>query len=126
MRFKKIHEDTRGEIAVVLDILPGDRELTIFTTNKGYARGGCVHRHNGEACVVIKGAILYVIGNNEPLNLSCGDTCYIEPNTPHYFIALTNETVVLEWGATEEEKKERDPQFRHIVDTINENMGASS
>ena len=59
MKFEKIHEDMRGEIAVVLDLLPDGRELTLFTTRKGYARGGCIHRKSGESCVVIKGEIKY-------------------------------------------------------------------
>lgn len=120
MRFIKIHEDLRGEIGLVIDTLPEGRELTIFTTKKGYARGGCIHRESKETCIVIKGSIKYYIGDNCFLTLSQGDTCYIEPNTPHYFIALTDETVVMEWGPKPWEKKERHQQMRKVVDYINE------
>ena len=119
MKFEKIHEDMRGEIALVLDVLPDGRELTLFTTRKGCARGGCVHRKSGENCVVIKGDIKYWIGDKEPIIMFEGDTCYIEPNTPHYFVALTD-TVVIEWGALPEEKKEKYPPTRAVVDKINE------
>ena len=123
MKFEKIHEDMRGEIALVLDLLPDGRELTLFTTRKGYARGGCIHRKSGESCVVIKGEIKYWIGDKEPVTMMRGDTCYIEAGTPHYFIALTDETVVMEWGALPEEKKEKYPPSRMLVDRINVEAG---
>jgi len=119
LKFENIHEDQRGEIALVLDLLPDGREVTLFTTSKGYARGGCVHRESGESCVVIKGDIKYWIGDAEPITMSRGDTCYIKPGVPHYFVALTD-TVVIEWGALPWEKKERDISARKIVDKINE------
>jgi len=123
LKFEKIHEDVRGEIALILDLLPDGRELTLFTTEKGFARGGCIHRKNGESCVVIKGKIKYWIGDNPPITMSRGDTCYVEAGTPHYFVALTKETVVIEWGALPEEKKEKHPPSRFIVDNINKKRG---
>jgi len=120
MRFEKIHEDARGEIYLVLDALREGRELTILTTNMGYARGGCVHKENGETCVVIKGKIRYWIGDSEPVTLGVGDTCYIKSDTPHYFVALTDGTIVIEWGATPDEKKEKHQPTRAKVDKINE------
>jgi len=119
LKFEKIHEDNRGEIYLVLDALREGRELTLFTTRNGYARGGCIHRKSGESCVVIKGEIKYWIGDNTPIIMSRGDTCYIEAGVPHYFVALTDETVVMEWGALPEEKKEKYPSSRFIVDIIN-------
>ena len=119
LKFEKIHEDYRGEIYLVLDVLKEGRELTLFTTKKRYARGGCIHRLNGEYCVVIKGKIKYLIGDKPPLILSEGETCYIEPGTPHFFISLSDDCVVMEWGAMPEEKKERDPDARAIVEHIN-------
>lgn len=119
MKFEKIHEDVRGEIYLILEALQEGRELTLFTTHKGYARGGCIHRKSGENCVVIKGVIKYWIGDKEPIIMTQGSTCYIEPNMSHYFVALTDETVVMEWGALPEEKKEKHPPSRVLVDNIN-------
>ena len=120
MKFVKIHEDMRGEIALVLDVLPDGREVTIFTTKKGYARGGCIHRESDEDCAVIVGEIEYWIGSEKPVILVRGDACCIKANTPHYFTALTD-TVVMEWGALPWEKKEKYPPSRKLVDNINLN-----
>ena len=119
LTFEKIHEDDRGEIYVVIGALPEGRELTLFTTRKGYARGGCIHKKSGENYSIIKGEIKYWIGNQEPVTMSRGDTYYIEACTPHYFVALTDETVVIEWGPVPEEKKEKYQIMRIQVDRIN-------
>ena len=79
MKFEKIHEDNRGEIYLVLDALQEGRELTLFTTRNGYARGGCIHRKSGESCVVIKGEIKYWIGDKDPIIMSLGDTSSTGP-----------------------------------------------
>ena len=98
MKLEKIHEDKRGEIYLVTEALPEDRELTLFTTKKGYARGGCVHQESGEDAVVISGTVKYFVEGREAETLSRGDSIHIPHNTPHYFVALTPETTVLEWG----------------------------
>jgi len=119
MRLEKIHEDKRGEIFLGMGLLPEDRELTLFTTKKGYARGGCVHKESGENAVVIAGSIRYFVEGRAPATLSRGDTIHIPPDTPHYFIALTPETIMMEWGPKPWEKKDRHPVWRSYVDHIN-------
>jgi len=119
MKLEKIHEDKRGEIHLVTGLLPEDRELTVFTTMYGYARGGCVHKESDEDAVVIAGSIKYFVEGRAPATLSRGDTIHIPPDTPHYFIALTPETIMIEWGPRPWEKKEKHPLWRSYVDIIN-------
>ena len=44
---------------------------------------------------------------------------FIPRNTPHYFIAL-EDSIILEWGATPEEKINKHKEFRKMVDDIND------
>jgi len=116
LNLERIHKDERGEI----DLLKGMMrypEITLFTTKKGFARGGCIHRVNGEFNVVLEGEIRYFIGEKEVL-MKVGDSVTIPKNTPHYFIALTD-SLVAEWGCEPEEKVEKHKEFREIVDKIN-------
>ena len=120
MKLSTIHEDNRGSINLLLDDLRCYDEVTVFKTNRGYARGGCIHKLNDEFCVVIEGMILYQIGIKEEL-LYPGDSIVIPKKTPHYFESLTD-SVVLEWGATPAEKKEKHTAFRRKVDKINDTV----
>ena len=116
MTFSKIHEDERGEI-YILEGLSSYPEATIFFTKAGYARGGCIHRKSVEFNVVIEGKIRYNV-NGIMHRYSDGQTILIPPSSPHYFISETD-SIVLEWGATIEEKKEKHEEFRGEVDSIN-------
>lgn len=118
MEFRRVHKDKRGEIYVIEDVLPGDREITLLTTKRGYARGGCVHRYNDELFMLFSGRVSYKIGNEDDRIVEAGEIIEILAGSPHYFKALID-TVAVEWGATIHEKKEYDPPFRRIVDEIN-------
>jgi len=120
MRLEKIHEDKRGEIHLITGLLPEDRELTLFTTKKGYARGGCVHKESAEDAVVIAGSVQYYVEGERARTLSRGDAIHIPPGTPHFFLALMPETIVMEWGPKPWEKKEHHPLWRSHVNKINE------
>ena len=122
MKFEHIHTDDRGSIQALVgaELLPAE-EVTIFTTNKDYARGGCIHRESEEHICVLQGSIYFVIKGEEDLAtivLKCGQSYTIPPNTPHYFCSITD-SVVMEWGPKIEEKGERDVKFRNVVDAIN-------
>lgn len=121
MEVKKIHEDARGEIwAIPYD---KDKEITIFTTYKGYARGGCIHRKNDECFVVVKGYIEYYVGGRKlSLPYHAGEGGIVPKKKPHYFIAQ-EESIVMEWGATIKEKNTKYKRFRKIVEEINLNLG---
>lgn len=123
MKLKQIHKDFRGTIDIIngLDKYP---EVTVFKTKAEHARGGCIHKDNEEFVCVIEGIIEYYSGE-ERRRLFPGDSFHIPKNTPHYFISMTDSTV-LEWGATEEEKQEKHDKFRRIVDEINSRKLASS
>jgi hypothetical protein len=116
MKLTKIHEDERGEIWL-LEGFEKYPEVTLFKTNAGYARGGCIHNINDEFTCVLEGDIVYFNGNDREF-LTPGCNTIILKGTPHYYISVTD-SVVLEWGATPEEKKEKHPQFREIVNKIN-------
>lgn len=117
MELKRIHADYRGSI----DLLEGNEfhfdEVTVFYTVEGMARGGCIHPYNDEYTTVIDGWVEYVIGE-KTYRMGVGESIVIPKNTPHYFVSLTD-SVVLEWGATPEEKKHKHPRFREIVEKWN-------
>jgi len=120
LQLHKIHSDKRGDIYNITEDLKEFEEVVIFTCKKGFARGGCIHNKNDEYCVVIEGCIRYYIGNKPyPTVLGSGDRVRIPKRTSHYFIAL-KDSIVMEWGATKEEKLEKHPGTRKIVEEINE------
>ena len=118
MKLAKIHKDKRGEIWI---LLKDNKEHTFLITNKGYARGGCIHRKSKEYVVVLEGTVEYHIRGKRIKTYSKGESLSINKNTPHYFISK-EDSIVLEWGATPEEKKERHKQWRKTVDKINESL----
>lgn len=117
MKLDTIHKDRRGSICLVTGDLKQFQEVTIFTTNNGFARGGCIHKKSDEFATVIEGAVRYRIGSRDSI-LVCGQSLTIPKNTPHYFVSLVD-SVVMEWGATPEEKTEKHLATRKIVDEIN-------
>ncbi len=117
LSLEKIHEDQRGEIYLIKGDLKEHQEITMFTTKKDFARGGCIHRINNEFNTVLEGEIRYFIGDKN-LVMKKGDSVVIPKNSPHYFISLTD-SLVQEWGCTPEEKIEKHKEFRAIVDEIN-------
>ncbi|MBT7567514.1 aminotransferase class V-fold PLP-dependent enzyme [archaeon] len=121
IKLEKIHEDKRGSIHLVEDLLPSDKEFTFLEINKGYARGGCLHS-NDEHLVVVKGKIRFICGEEETI-VGMGESARIPANRAHAFIAL-EDSVVSEWGITSEEKNHdaKDPQLRALVDEINESQ----
>ena len=120
MKLDLIHQDKRGCIlSLISDKLPYP-EITVFETNAGFARGGCIHNISDEYCTVIAGQVEYVIGDELHV-LSDGMSIKIPKGTPHYFISWGS-SVVLEWGATVAEKKEKHAEFRQIVDRINDSQ----
>jgi len=123
LKLSKIHSDARGSIKALLGSeLKPYPEVTVFTTNKGYARGGCIHSVSSEHICVLAGSISFFYSENETqLDMKAGDAFTIEPNTPHYFVAL-EDSVVLEWGPQMEEKNEKYMKFREIVNRINEKV----
>jgi len=121
MKVDKIHSDSRGDIFLLFgDTLKEHEEITIFTTKKGYARGGCIHNNNDEYCSVLEGEITYYVGKKTVIYMKMkkGDTIKIPKGTPHYFVA-TKDCIVMEWGATPKEKLEKHKEFRKMVDDIN-------
>jgi len=118
MELKKVHSDERGEIYIITSLLPDNKEVTILTTNKGFARGGCIHHLNDERFVVIKGMVRYFVEGRLSSFYNKGTSGFIGRGKAHYLIAITD-SVVMEWGATVEEKKEKHKEWRKIVNNIN-------
>lgn len=117
LKLNQIHKDKRGKIYLLKGDLKEHREITVFSTKKGFARGGCIHEFNGEINTVLEGKIRYTIGTKKVL-LKKGQSIKIPKKTPHYFIALAD-SLVVEWGANPEEKIKKYKPFREIVDKIN-------
>jgi hypothetical protein len=133
MKIEQANKDARGSIHSVNGDLFKYPEIAIIQTYEGYARGGCIHSKSREFLTVLEGKIKYfygspltnaIITNGEitevqgdgriGIIMNVGDTIKIYPNTPHYFISLTDSTVA-EWGATLEEKIEKHEAYRKIV-----------
>lgn len=118
MELKKIHEDKRGYIYLVKDLLKDNKEFTFLEIRKGFARGGCLHSKD-EFFSVIKGKIEYIHGDKKEI-VSVGQGGKIPVFEPHAFIAL-EDSIVCEWGITTEEKEmdKKDPKLREIIDKLN-------
>jgi len=116
--FKKLHEDKRGAIYLVRDLLDDSREFTFLELKKGLARGGCTHLED-EYFAVIKGKLKLILGENERICCT-GESGVISKNTPHAFIAL-EDSIFSEWGikTSEKEKDTKDKMLRERVDKIN-------
>lgn len=118
MNLNSIHQDNRGQIFIITGEELGHPEMTMFHTKKGFARGGCVHNLSDEFICVVKGMIEYVMGGDY-MTLQDGDSMVVPKGMPHYFYSITD-SVVMEWGATPEEKKHKHPEYRQRVDKIND------
>lgn len=118
MELKKIHEDKRGYIYVVDNLLEDNREFSFLEIKEGFARGGCLHK-NDEYFVVIEGSIKFILGYEEKI-LKKGESGLIPKNLPHAFVAL-EDSIVSEWGISTEEKEAdvKDPELRKTVDDLN-------
>ena len=121
MELKKIHEDKRGFIYVVEELLENDKEFSFLEIKKGYARGGCCHK-NDEYFVVITGKIKYIHGKIEEI-LIAGESRKIPALEPHAFIGI-EDSIVSEWGITtiEKEADVKDLELRKVVDEINKKI----
>ena len=119
MKIDNIHSDDRGFIKAITGELKSCPEIAIMKTSAGKCRGGCIHRKSKEHLCVIEGVINYVYGDEQThVMLKPGQSITIEPNTPHYFLSLTD-SIIIEWGAQLEEKQEKHEAFRKIVMEIN-------
>ena len=120
LKLETIHNDFRGAIHSITGNELKYPELVILTAKKDVARGGCIHNKSNEYFFVIQGKVIYYIGNiNKGKRYSTGMGGVIPKKTPHYFIAL-EDSIVLEWGATPEEKINKHKEFRKMVDDIND------
>ena len=121
MEFKEVSKDFRRTILANSDILADKKEMSIIILNKGKAIGGCKHDKE-ENMVVISGKILY-IGDSLEANceMTSGQSRTIKAHEPHTFVAL-EESILMEWGLTAEEKKNQDKDKLHlqIINKINE------
>jgi hypothetical protein len=118
MILENIHTDKRGEIwTLMIDGV----EHTFLKSNMGYARGGCIHRQSTEHAVILKGLVEYHIRGKKTKVYQKGESLSIKPNCPHYFIAI-EDSIVVEWGPSPQEKQEKHPQWRKVVDQINKTL----
>ena len=110
MRLDKVHEDHRGSIYTLTD---EDELCNILFTNKGKARGGCMHKLD-EHLIVFKGEIELFI-DNVSYTMKAGDCRTIPSAIPHYLVSKTD-SIVSESGA----KGEILGKYKPHLDKINE------
>lgn len=112
------HEDERGFVKVIKNLLSDNREFVILEIKKGYARGGCQHKRD-EWFVVIEGRLKVVIGEEAKI-YKRGEAGKFEKFMPHAFIAL-EDSIIAEWNIPTEEKMNdiKDKKLRARVDSIN-------
>jgi quercetin dioxygenase-like cupin family protein len=120
LKLSKVHSDERGEINIIEGDLREEEEITLLSTKKGFARGGCIHRVHDEFFIIFEGVVKYFIGDNPPEIFKKGESGVIPKNTPHYLVSI-EDSLMAEWGADPEEKKEKDKTSKEIVDEINKN-----
>lgn len=118
MILNKIQEDNRGSI-FILEGLSDFSELKLIKTNKGYARGGCVHSQN-EYFYILEGKLDLFIGSEIYKNISSGFGIIISAYQPHYIVSLTD-SIFMEYGA-DFEGTIKNEEFLQIVKGINEKI----
>jgi len=118
MKLKELLNDNRGGTYILEDDNLGYPEVAIFYTKQDYARGGCIHRKSDEYLCVISGEIRFFSGDDN-IYMKSGMILLTPKETPHYFVSLTD-SIVMEWGASPEEKKEKYVPFRNMVNKIND------
>lgn len=113
-----IHNDKRGYIKAVKDLLQENREFTFLELKEGFARGGCYHTED-EWFVVINGKIKLILGEKEQI-CDKGYAGKLPKTVPHAFIGI-EDSIVAEWGIKTQEKENdvKDKNLRAIVDNIN-------
>lgn len=121
MQLQKIHEDKRGEIYSLTGSPLNYPEVSFLTCKAGFSRGGCIHSEHSEHLVVIEGVINYYYDTDlKHITLHTGQAFTIEPNTPHFIVAL-KDSIIAEWGCNTEEKAGKYAPFRKLVEDINNN-----
>ena len=116
--FKEVHSDARRTIFANSDILKG-KEISLINLNKLKAIGGCIHDKN-EHCMLLSGtAILFL--NDQCISMSLNESYIIPKDTPHAFVSLFEEAIIMEWGITEEEKKnnKKDKYLLNLINSLN-------
>ena len=124
MQVTRVHNDERGSITSLTGLTQCP-EIVFVKTNKGYARGGCVHETD-ETVLVIEGSIILTCDFSTPkrinqqwLQMDAGDPSMIVPaNVPHYFQAL-EDCLVMEYGP-DNEYTQKDSRMRNTVEKINQ------
>ncbi len=110
MRLDNVHEDYRGSIYTLTE---KDELCNILFTNKGKARGGCVHDLD-EHLLVISGEIeLFLLSVG--YTLRAGSCISIPKTIPHYFVSVTD-SIVSESGTKGKIRNKYQPH----LDKINE------
>lgn len=115
LEMKKIHEDNRGEMYAIP--ITEEKDILIYTTNKGYARGGGYHTGDDENFIVIKGTVNFLIGERWA-TFREGSSGVVPKNYPHMMIA-EEYSIMMEWGAKRTDKDHYDASYRKHVESLN-------
>ena len=126
MKCEFVHEDIRGHIISVTGITTCP-EMVFVWTDKGYARGGCIH-DTDETVLVIEGSIMLHCDYSKPMRynnqwqqIDEGDPSIIIPaGVPHFYISLEN-SLIMEYGPDNANTK-KDIEMRNRVERINREL----
>lgn len=122
MKLETVQTDERGGIYSITGEEIESPEYAILKSKKNMARGGCIHANHSENLVVLEGRILYFSSlTPNGVLLTKGDSYFLPPNVPHYYISLTD-SIVMEWGCPPEEKKVKHKEYRAIVESHNASL----
>jgi len=120
LRLTKVHGDERRDIHVVKNLLPNREEVSIIRLGKHKTIGSCIHNKGDEYFAVIEGKVT-VVGSKKDKIYKTGESGIFPKLSPHLFYAH-EESILMEWGIPEDDKKHQNPKMKNIIIRLNNRL----